>query len=236
MSDPATLTPIDEGAGLWGIERWNQARWHFRSTVVRGPDGLVVVTPTRGTTADVGDALDQLGPVRVLLAPNSFHHLGLPEYRERFPEAALVASADAAARVSKKTGLEFQPLEAAATALPEGVTVLEPPGLKTGEVWLRAETSRGVAWVITDAFFNLERNPTGGMGLACRLLAVTPGLRVSRTYTMLAVADKAAHRAWVYEQLEHDRPRLLIPAHGRVLEADDLTDRLRAACEQRMGR
>lgn len=235
MSEPATLTPIDEGAGLWGIERYNKARWHFRSTVVRGPDGVVVVTPTRGTAADIGASLEQLGPVRVLLAPNSFHHLGLPEYHERFPEAALVASAPAAARIGKKTGLEFQPLDEAAAALPEGVTVLEPPGLKTGEVWLRVETSRGLAWVVTDAFFNLEDNPTGGMGLACRLLAVTPGLRVSRTYTMLAVADKAEHRAWLYQQLERDRPRLLIPAHGRVLEADDLADRLRAACALRMG-
>lgn len=52
MSEPATLTPIDEGAGLWGIERWNQPRWQCRSTVVRGPDGVVVVTPRRGTTAD----------------------------------------------------------------------------------------------------------------------------------------------------------------------------------------
>jgi len=235
MSDRVSLAPIDEAAGLWAIERWAKSGWHWRSPVVCGPDAVTVVSPTIATRSIVGEELAALGPLRALLAPNYFHYLGLAEYAGGNPDCLIAASDIAAPRIGKKTGLAVGPLEALCAFLPSHVEVLEPPGIRAGEVWLRVETGHGITWVVSDAFFNLAEHPSGGMGLACRVLGVSRGLRIGRTFTALALGDRATYRAWLLEQLERDRPRSLVPSHGDIAAGDDLPERLRALIRQRLG-
>ena len=45
------------------------------------------------------------GAVRALIASNAFHHLGVPEWKSRFPDAAIFAPAQAIARVEKQSKL-----------------------------------------------------------------------------------------------------------------------------------
>ena len=68
------------------------------SLAVGGKDGLVVVSPPCRVAADVFEALSRHGPVRALVASNAFHHLGLPEWKARFPEAVVFAPAQSGLR------------------------------------------------------------------------------------------------------------------------------------------
>jgi len=69
-----------------------------RMAVVRLRDGgLWIWTPVALDEALAG-AVEALGPVRHLVAPNKLHHLFLPDWVERYPEAALHAAPCLAAK------------------------------------------------------------------------------------------------------------------------------------------
>lgn len=226
---------VADGAPLFTREHRANNGWSMRTTAVVLKDGsLALVTPTRGMGDEAHAALATLGAPAVLLAPNHFHHLGLSEHLRRYPDATVVASKRAAPRLGRKTGLEIAPLSALEQRLPAGVTLLEPPALRTGEVWLRAETPRGIAWMVTDGFFHCPDTPSGMFGVGCMLTGTTPGLRLGRTFTLLAVENPRPYRDWLLSQLDRDRPRILIPAHGDILEADDVWERLRRLATARL--
>jgi len=86
---------------IWCFERpvwFSGARLRARTTVVRLDDGsLLLHTPAPPTDA-LAEALRALGPVRWLVVPNCWHHLGAPAAAARFREARLVGPASALRR------------------------------------------------------------------------------------------------------------------------------------------
>jgi len=231
-----TWTPIDEDAGLWAVERSSKAGWHWRATALKLPSGgLLLVGPLRGLGDDRHRELAALGRPEAILAPNHFHWMGLPEHRERYPDAVVAATAVAARRLARKERGAFAALDQLRDRLPAGAELLEPPGLENGEAWLKLPTSSGVAWVVSDAFFNLPVNARGMMGFLLRITGTTPGLRIGRTFTGLAVGDKPTYRDWLLERLAADRPALLVPGHGALLTGADAADRLDALTRARLG-
>ncbi|MEO6603330.1 MAG: DUF4336 domain-containing protein [Polyangiaceae bacterium] len=86
---------------IWSFERpvwFSGARLRARTTVVRLDDGsLVLHTPAPPTDA-FADELRALGPVRWLVVPNCWHHLGAPAAAARFRDAKLVGPASALRR------------------------------------------------------------------------------------------------------------------------------------------
>jgi hypothetical protein len=96
---------------VWSLERpvwFSGARLRTRTTVVRLDDGsLLLHTPAPPTDA-LADELRALGPVRWLVIPNCWHHLGAPAAAARFPDARLVGPASALRRnQSLKLDLDF---------------------------------------------------------------------------------------------------------------------------------
>ena len=83
---------------IWGLERpvwFSVVRQRARTTIVRLDDGsLLLHTPAPPTDA-LAEELRALGPVRWLVVPNCWHHLGAPAAAARFPEAQVVAPASA---------------------------------------------------------------------------------------------------------------------------------------------
>ncbi len=230
----ATWTVLDDG--LWALESFNPKGFSLRTTALRLRDGgVLLVSPTRGFGDAAHDELAALGKVSVLLAPNHFHHLGLAEHRERYRGARVVASAVAAPRVAKQTGMDVAGLGEVRERLPDGARIVESEGTRSGETWLSVQTSRGTAWVVSDAFFNLPSLPRNMFGRALRLTGTGPGLRIGRTYTTLAIGNKPTYRAWLGEMLDRAPPALLVPGHGDVLEGSDLAEKLRALAGARLG-
>lgn len=86
---------------LWCLERpvwFSGARLRTRTTIIRLDDGsLLLHTPAPPTDA-LAEELRALGPVRWLVVPNCWHHLGAPAAAARFREAKLVGPASALRR------------------------------------------------------------------------------------------------------------------------------------------
>jgi len=86
---------------IWSLERpvwFSGARLRARTTLVRLDDGsLLLHTPAPPTDA-LAEELRALGPVRWLVVPNCWHHLGAPAAAARFSEARLVGPASALRR------------------------------------------------------------------------------------------------------------------------------------------
>ncbi|WP_371260613.1 DUF4336 domain-containing protein [Bradyrhizobium sp. Ec3.3] len=65
--------------------------YHTRMAVMRLPDqSLFVWSPTK-ITESLREAVDAVGQVRHIVAPNSLHHLFLPEWKRAYPGAKLHA-------------------------------------------------------------------------------------------------------------------------------------------------
>jgi Domain of unknown function (DUF4336) len=94
------LSPIVEGV-LWTLERpvwFSGIRQRARTTVVRLGDGSLLLHSPAPPTDALAEQLRALGPVRWLVVPNCWHHLGAPAAAARFPEAKVVGPASALKR------------------------------------------------------------------------------------------------------------------------------------------
>lgn len=181
--------------------------------------GLCVFAPAKGLGDSARGSLEALGSVSHLLAPNHYHNIGLKEYAATFPGASICTTDIAAPRLEKVTGLNFDGLDALAGKLPEGINLLQPDGLKNGEVWLRVEVAEGVAWVVVDAFAGPKM--TAGEARAAEL-------GFFGIFPKLGVGDKPAYRDWVARQIKADRPTLIVPCHGALVAAADLPEQIEA--------
>ncbi|MCP4247127.1 MAG: hypothetical protein GY778_08765, partial [bacterium] len=199
MSEWETIAGL--GPGIWAIDKWHPSGWHWRSVAVSLTDGaLVIYSPLKHLGDEAHQSLAKLGRPELLLAPNGFHHLGLAETLERYGQPCrAVAPEVAATRGTAKSGCDLAPISVLVDRLPGHVALLTPPGLKTGEVWLRVRAENTVGWVVGDAFFSLDKTPSGFMGWFLRLTGTSPGLRIGRTFTTLAVGKKAVYRDWLLE-------------------------------------
>jgi hypothetical protein len=91
MIESELITVVDNR--IWSLERpvwFSGARLRARTTVVRLDDGSLLLHSPAPPTDALAEALLALGPVRWLVVPNCWHHLGAPAASARFPEATLV--------------------------------------------------------------------------------------------------------------------------------------------------
>jgi hypothetical protein len=78
-----------------------------RMTVVRLRDGgLFLHSPIR-LTEELGSAIDALGPVRCVVAPNLYHHRFVADYRTAYPKAKLYG-APGLAKKRKDLAFDFE--------------------------------------------------------------------------------------------------------------------------------
>src|SRR6478609_8363819 len=86
---------------IWTLVRpvwFGGVRLRARTTAVRLEDGGLLLHSPAPPTDSLAEQLRALGPVRWLVVPNCFHHLGTPEAATRFPEVRVVGSASALKR------------------------------------------------------------------------------------------------------------------------------------------
>jgi hypothetical protein len=99
MPESALTAVVDDR--IWTLDRtlwFSGVRLRARTTVVRLDDGgLLLHTPAPPSDA-LAEQLRALGPVRWLVVPNRWHHLGTPAAAAYFPEAKVVGPASALER------------------------------------------------------------------------------------------------------------------------------------------
>lgn len=171
-----------------------------------------------------------------IIFPNHYHHLGVNAWLEHYPDAALYASQRAVDALIGKGFAHVTDLEHEQPALPEGYSVLIPPGHRGGDVWLTKQgAEEGAVWVTCDSFMNYNRLSNQPVARTMqKLMKTAPGLKISHFVKYLLITDKREFKRWALKQLEHDQPMTMIPSHG-VLEQDKaLPQRLKALLEERM--
>jgi hypothetical protein len=211
--------------GVWRLEQRLSGDWGRSMTVVRLRDGgLLVHSPTwlgEGTF----ETVDELGPVRVLFAPNHFHHLSLTRFAVRYPSALTIATSVAIPRLTSKGHDGLVAVSEAASMLPHGAHFLECAGTRAGEGWISLESDRRT-WIVCDAFFHVTRHVTGAAGIFLRVTRAWPGLSLGETFRWFALRDAPSYRAWALEMLERERPKRMLFSHGEAVEREDLPEEL----------
>ncbi|MBX3220764.1 MAG: DUF4336 domain-containing protein [Labilithrix sp.] len=198
-------------------------RMPCRATVVRLPDGGLVVHSPVALDDRAASELDALGDVRALVAPNFMHWLFVKAAKTRYPKARVLA----APRLSKKlAGLSFEPLpERGALDGLEGLHVERvqgAPGIDE-HVFLH-EASRSL--LISELLFNVHACESFWMRVLFRLGGTWRKTAQSRVWRML-VDDRAAAAQSATAILSLDFERI-VPAHGDPIE-DDAAARARHA-------
>ena len=206
------FSPID---GLDGVYIGRAGKLNCIAFRLR--DGsLCLYSPVAGLETSESDRLARLGGVSMILAPNHYHNKGLTGHANAFPNASLVCSKDAEPRLKKITGLAFDPIDTLKTHLAGNQVLLEPEGLKTGEVWVETRTQSEIAWIVTDAFSAKLHSPG--------VCADAPGML--GTFPRYGVKDASVYKDWVNTQLSADRPSILLSCHGSPVNSPDLDAQL----------
>jgi hypothetical protein len=72
----------------------NVAGFHYptRMAAIKCADGGLFIWSPIQLSRELADAVDQLGPVHFLVAPNSLHHLAIGDWANAYPKAQLFAA------------------------------------------------------------------------------------------------------------------------------------------------
>lgn len=219
------------------FERRRASGWPLAMHAVTFDDGgLLLHSPTWLGDATVAD-VEAHGRPTLLFAPNHFHHLGLPRFRERWPEARAAAGRLALRRLGARGHATLAATDD--VELGAGVRWLTPEGTKSGETWLSVDDdpSAGPTWIVCDAFFHEPEPVRGVEGVLLRLTSASPGLCIGKTFTGLCLADKRRYRAWVLDAIAREQPRRVLFSHGQPLEGvgAEVPGLLEAVVRRRLG-
>lgn len=225
--------PREIAPGLWSIDRLLR--------LPAGPDlptrGLLVALPSRGLLAWSPVPLDPElqafvaahGGARVLVAPNSFHYLGIAPWKEAFPDAAVWLAPGLRARRP-----EIPPGQKLVDGVPTPFADVLPHfvlSLERGisEVAFLYHPSRTL--ILTDTVFHICHARRRRDRIALRLTGVLNRFGPTPTARWTLLRDRAAVRAWVERLCTLDFSRVVM-AHGEIADAG--LDRLRRAFEREL--
>lgn len=187
-------------------------RFPIRMTVLRAESGrLVLISPIRLDDTLVA-AIDQLGEVEHIVAPNLMHHLFASAARERWPRARLWG---APGLKKKRSDLSFHSFLAAGALVP-GLAVFPLAGAPAVEehAFLH-HASRTL--VVTDLVFNVRAAPNFMTRWVFKWVSGTYGrLAPSRLWKRFA-KDRTALKQSLAAVLDADFDRLVV-AHGDVVQ------------------
>jgi len=189
----------------------------------------MIVSPPPQMSAAEAEAFSAHGSVVALLENNGTHHMGLGPCRALFPKAISYATEIAAARIRKKNNDpgELQSIDALRPLLGNKIAVVPIPGCKVGDVIVRVQSDSGNLFYASDFIANISQLPSNFLfRLVFKLTDSGPGLKVFGVFFKFFVADGAAARAALIQELEASPPTILVPAHGAIVKREDLAPTL----------
>ncbi len=184
-------------------------------TVIRLVDGSLFVHSPVHLDDDLRAALDGIGPVRQVVAPNRFHHLYVADYSGNYPEARLYA---APGLETKRHDIHFDEIlsDEAPKAWRGQIDQFVFRGFSPlNETVFFHRASRTV--VFTDLVFNLTRSDSAWTRVLMNLDGAFGGPAVARTFKLLMRMRKRAVTESIAQILEWDFDRMIL-AHGDIIE------------------
>lgn len=230
----AEWTPA--GTGIW-VREYDFGGNPINTAAVDMGDGtLLVLSPGTNTSDAAFEELDGLGTVTALVSPGAFHHMGLPEWSARYPDAGLYGPTSAIAHIAKQHPdlKALQSLDALRPLLSDAFDLDEVAGCKHPDVFLALHQDDAVTWFTNELVSNNTDYPKGFLiGTAFKLTGNHPGLNVNSLAAMLIRAKKPKVRAYLEAKMAVAPPTRLVPMHGAVLEDADLAQKLGAVLARR---
>jgi hypothetical protein len=211
------LQRLDDGIFVVaGPERVAGLRIGTRMTVVRLADGRLFLHSPVPYEPALGAALDALGAVSFLVAPNKVHHLWLGPWCDAYPDATLVG---AEGLRDKRRDLVFhRELEdAPPTDWAADLDQVRTRGIPHVNEVLFLHRASGTL-LLTDLAMNFPTLPGGAWTrLWLRSMGLAGGLRTSRLIRAL-VRDREVLRPGLERVLAWPFDRVIV-THGEVLES-----------------
>jgi hypothetical protein len=179
-------------------------------TVLRMTDGSMLVHSPIAMTPERRAAVEELGPVRHLYAPNLFHHLGLREWAEAFPLARVHAPAGLS---KKRPDLRTDRVHDSTPEAAFGgvVTELQIDGLRLDECALFYRPAR--ALIVADLVHNIGRPDDGWTKFYTKSMGFYDRVALSRAIRWTAFSDRAAARRSIDSLLAFPFERVIV-GHG----------------------
>lgn len=191
----------------------------IRMTVIRLPDGSVLLHSPIPIDDALAAEIEAVGPVRHLVAPSCFHHLYLGHAHERWPDATTYAAPKLAKKRPDLT-LHHTLTDTPPEAWDDALDVRVLPGIPAvNEALFYHRPTRTL--IVTDLIFNLQR-PEGALApIVFRLFGTYKKAAVSRLFRS-TIKDRASLAAALRDLLTAWTPidRVLV-AHGDPLEGPD---------------
>lgn len=189
---------------------------------IGGPEGLLVLSPPSRPSEACFTELERHGKVRALVATNGFHHLGIPAWAARHPEATVFAPAQSVARVEKQSKVRgIRPIGEATPLLPKGVEIIDMPHYRTGELLVKITTDKDLIWYVTDVLLNIAELPKAfPIRQIFKWTGSAPGFRLNGVGPVFMVKDRKALYRWMREEAEKAPPTRVLPCHGAPLTMD----------------
>ncbi len=226
-----TPKPVDDG--LWIVDgpaiRFYGLPFPTRMTVVRLAGGLWLHSPVVPEAALLA-AIDGLGPVRHLVAPNNIHYASVGAWAARYPDARVWAAPGVARRAASRK-VPFPPAAPLGDAPPpdwaaEIDQVLVAGSRLLKEVAFFHRPTRSL--ILTDLIENFEPER---LNAPMRLIARLAGNLAPRggpTVDMKASFTDRAALAQAVERMLAWAPRRILIAHGAWIAQDGAAELARA--------
>jgi hypothetical protein len=223
-----TLKPVADN--LWIVDSGPQhmgISLPVRMTVIRlGSGEILLHSPTRYVEA-LRQAIEALGPIRHLVAPNIAHWTHLKEWQTRCPEAETSAAPNLRQRAQvQKAGVRLdRDLTDSAPAAwrPDIEQIIVPGGAGFREVAFLHAPSRTL--VLTDLIQNLEPEK---LPLGTRIFAKVTGVQApdgkAPAYLRLVIRLRREDARAAVARLIAWNPDRVIFSHGRWFERDGVAE------------
>lgn len=208
-----------------GIEGAWTHRYDFRGNAITtlgldlGGGNLAVFSPGIGVPEAAYAELEGHGKVAALVSPGAFHHMGLPSWHQRFPQARLFATGSGVTHIAKQhKGLP--PMEAldGLRALGRGtLTLEETPGKHQDLLAFYASGGKSLLFV-NELLANMEKLPSNVLfALLFRLFKAGPGLAFNGLAAKLLGADKRKAATAMAAAVRQHGADVFVPCHGAIL-------------------
>jgi len=232
---PGGWTVIDRDAGVFSAEYTFTKDGFARCMTARMGDGsILLVSPGARMSDACKDEIAELGPVGAVMSNNGLHHLGIPEWRARFPEASGYAPDLAASRIAKKNpeAGSLGGLAELQERAGDSFGVYEVANTRVGESWVWVKTELGYVWYVSDILINMAKPPAAFVPrMLFTMTKSAPGFRVFNLSLAFAVKNKKATLRALLEQMDAHPPAVIVPAHGEVLAGPTLAAEAKALIE-----
>ena len=186
-----------------------------RCCLIRSSSGGVLIHTPGPLSDGVYRAIDSLGPVRALIAPNLLHHFFLAENAAAFPQARVFAAPGLREKLGKvkvDEVLSDKPAELWAADLDQ-IQVGGCPSLNETVFLHRASRTL----LCLDLVFNVKTSHHWFTRLFMRINGAYGSFGPSRLFRYLVMKDRRALRASLERILAWDFDRVTL-AHGDILE------------------